>query len=188
MIMTCEKTKLFNKALDEAGKIIWSSINDTVPVDPSIRRDLVKKAFDAAFSTGAIGMYIKEHGVPLPVPERIAQWMEGTIAKIVMLRTVENTVSKRILLTQLYNIQASATAALKDANEIKAKYRDSAERGNAPFPPDEIMRLLDRVKDAVDLGRLSPEHLEMKIFDKIASDLTLVREWVEVVLPFLKST
>lgn len=112
-------------AMAAACRIIWPAkmaiCNTTEQVQLC---EMMKKAFDAAFATGAIGMYEKNRGIPIPVPQRIIAWLEGNIAQIEMLRIAENTVSKRWLLNQLYVLADSAKAVLNDAKAHNANIKE----------------------------------------------------------------
>lgn len=96
---------------------MYDELAREVPVEIDEERVAMQCAFDAAFATGAVGMYEKIRGIPKPIPERIITWIEGTIAQIEMLKHEEHTVSKRMLLTQLYSMASSAQAAI---NEVRA--------------------------------------------------------------------
>lgn len=98
----------------------WESETETTR---AFWRRRFERSMDAAFSTGAIGMYEKARGVPLPVDIRIMVWLEACCVQVDSIKKHEATVSKRLVLKTLYNLAESADHAVRDARKHNANIK-----------------------------------------------------------------
>lgn len=96
---------------------LWNLLSDNIK---ERWRKRFLAAMNAAFATGAVGMYEKARGVPKPVDERIMIWLKVCCDQVSKIKAAENTVSKRLVLTTLYNLAESADHAVRDARKNNA--------------------------------------------------------------------